>query len=66
MADIDLTQVEADTLTAMEKRFVDESDRTFPPPGQRMALELTSPDKRENLMLDITHAQSTYEGHLQN
>ncbi len=46
MADIEITQAEADALIAMEKRFVDEDDWTFPPPGQRMALALTTPDKR--------------------
>lgn len=57
MADIDITQVEAQALIEMEKRFVDENDWTFPPPGQRISLALTSADKRENFMLDITRAQ---------
>ena len=57
MADIDLTQAEADALIEMEKRFVEESDWTFPAPGERMALALTSLDKRENFVLDVTRAQ---------
>ena len=57
MADIDITQAEADALIEMEKRFVDPNDWTFPAGGQRLALELTSLDKRENFTLDVTRAQ---------
>lgn len=42
---------------AMEKRFVDSSDWAFPDPGERIALELTSVDKRENFALDVTRAR---------
>jgi MoaA/NifB/PqqE/SkfB family radical SAM enzyme len=57
MADINLTQDEADKLMAMEKRSVDERDWLFPIPGDRIAIQLTSLDKRENFMLDVTRAQ---------
>lgn len=57
MADIEITQAEADTLIAMEKRFLNSEDWTFPMAGERMALELASVDRRENFMLDITRAQ---------
>ena len=57
MADIDITQAEADALIEMEKRFVEEDDWTFPSAGERIALALTSLDKRENFVLDITRAQ---------
>jgi phage baseplate assembly protein gpV len=57
MADINLTQEEADRLTAMEKRAVDEREWLFPGPGDRVAIPLTSLDKRENFMLDVTRAQ---------
>ncbi|HYL75624.1 MAG TPA: hypothetical protein VEU96_15530 [Bryobacteraceae bacterium] len=57
MADIEITQAEADTLIEMEKRFVDEKVWTFPVAGERIALALTSLDKRENFMLDVTRAQ---------
>lgn len=57
MADIDITQSEADALIQMEKRFVDDKDWIFPAAGQRIALELTSVDRRENFMLDVTRAQ---------
>jgi hypothetical protein len=57
MADITLTQDEADKLMAMEKRAADEREWLFPPPGERLAIPLTSLDKRENFMLDVTRAQ---------
>jgi len=57
MADIDITQSEADALIEMEKRFAEEVDWIFPGAGQRIALELTSVDKRENFMLDVTRAE---------
>ena len=57
MAEIDIRQAEADALIATEKLFVDEEDWTYPAAGERIARELTSADKRENFMLDITRAQ---------
>jgi hypothetical protein len=57
MADINLTQDEADRLMAMEKRSVDARDWLFPAPGERVAIPLTSLDKRESFMLDVTRAQ---------
>jgi hypothetical protein len=57
MAEIDLTQIEADALIAMEKHRKDDKEWEFPGPGQRLAIELTSPDKRESFMLDITRSQ---------
>jgi hypothetical protein len=57
MADIEITQAEADSLIAMEKRFVDDGDWTFPAAGQRIGLDLTSLDKRENFTLDVTRAR---------
>jgi hypothetical protein len=57
MADIDITQAEADALIEIEKRFVDDQDWTFPAAGERIALPLTSLDKREHFMLDVTRAQ---------
>lgn len=68
IADIEITQAEADALIEMEKRFVDENDWTFPATGERIGLELTSLDKRENFVLDVTRAQitltkATYQNH---
>ena len=53
MADIDLLQAEADALIAMEKHRVDDEEWSFPAPGERVAIPLTSSDKRENFMLDV-------------
>jgi hypothetical protein len=57
MADIDITQAEADALMAMEKRCAEEKEWLFPAPGDRLAIPLTSMDKRENFMLDVTRGQ---------
>lgn len=57
MADIDIPQAEAEGLIEMEKRFVDDDVWTFPAAGERIALPLTSLDKRENFTLDVTRAQ---------
>jgi hypothetical protein len=57
MADINLTQSEADALIAMEKQRVDDKQWYFPVPGARIAIPLTSADKRENFVLDVTRAQ---------
>jgi len=57
MADINLPQDEADRLMAMEKRAVDEKEWLFPAPGDRVAIPLTSLNKRESFMLDVTRAQ---------
>src|ERR1035437_20984 len=57
MADLNLTQDEADRLMAMQKRAADEKDWLFPVPGDRIAIPLTSLDKRENFILDVTRAQ---------
>ena len=54
MADIDLTQDEADKLMAMEKKAIDQRDWMFPGPAERIMVPLTSTDKRENFMLDVT------------
>ena len=56
MADIDITQAEADALIAMEKHCVEDKSWLFPEAGSRLAVPLVSPDKRENFMLDITRA----------
>ena len=57
MADIDITQVEADTLIAMEKHRVDDKGWRFAAPGERLAIPLVSADKREHFMLDVTRSQ---------
>jgi hypothetical protein len=57
VADINLTQDEADKLIAMEKCSVDSKEWLFPAPGERVAIALTSLDKRENFTLDVNRAQ---------
>lgn len=57
MADINLTQDEADKLMAMEKRAVDQQEWLFPGPADRIIVPLTSTDKRESFMLDVTRYQ---------
>lgn len=57
MADVDISQAEADALIAMEKHCVENKSWLFPEPGGRLAIPLVSPDKRENFILDITRAQ---------
>ena len=57
MAEIDITQAEADTLIAMEKHRVDDKEWLFCPPGEGLAIPLVSSDKREQFTLDITRAQ---------
>lgn len=57
MADIDIPQAEADALIAMEKHCVESKSELFPEPGSRLSIPLTSPDKRENFILDIMRAR---------
>jgi hypothetical protein len=57
MAEIELSQAEADALIAMEKHREDDTVYQFPGPGERLAIPLTSVDKRESFMLDVTRAQ---------
>jgi hypothetical protein len=57
MADINLTQDEANALIEMQKQRIDDKEWSFPSPGDRVAIPLTSLDKRENFMLDVTRSQ---------
>jgi hypothetical protein len=56
VADLDITQAEADALIAMEKHRVDTEDCFFPEGGGRLSIALTSADKRENFFLDVARA----------
>jgi hypothetical protein len=40
----------------MEKRRVEDKVWMFPPTGERLALALLSPDRRESFVLDVTRA----------
>jgi hypothetical protein len=57
MADLDLTQEEAEKLMSMEKRAADQKEWTFPGPAERIIVPLVSADKRENFLLDVTRYQ---------
>jgi hypothetical protein len=57
MADINLAQEEAEKLMAMEKRAAEHNEWLFPSPGERVVIPLTSLDKRENFVLDVTRFQ---------
>ena len=56
MAELDLTQNEADALIAMEKHRVDDAQIDFPVAGERRTIDLLSSDKRERFILDISRA----------
>jgi hypothetical protein len=57
VAEVDLTQIEADALIAIEKRRVDEKEWTFPSPGEQVVIPITSRDRRENFLLDLTRSR---------
>ena len=52
MADIHLTQSEAEALIAMEKHRVGDEHYDYPTSGT-LVVPLQSPDKREQFLLDI-------------
>ncbi len=54
MADISLTQAEADALIAMEKHRVTDELTAFPVGGGSVTLRLQSADKREQFLLDLS------------
>ena len=53
MAEINLTQAEADDLLRVDKHRATDADFTFPRPGQSIAIGLKSADGREHFLLDI-------------
>jgi hypothetical protein len=57
MTDINLAQADADALIQMEKFRTDNRLWTFPYAGEKLAIPLTSADKRENFVLDITRGR---------
>ena len=66
MADIDMSQAEADALIALDKHKVDNTAWTFPQPGDKIAVPLVSEDKRENFLLDVSRggivlSKATYQ-----
>ncbi len=57
MSDMNLTQTEADALIAMEKHRVSDESCLFPMRGETLAINLQSPDKREQFILDISRGR---------
>lgn len=57
MAEINLTQAEADALIAMEKRRVTDERVDFPMGGQSVVLPLQSTDRREQFLLDLSRGR---------
>jgi hypothetical protein len=57
MAEINITQAEADALIAMEKRRVDDTRWDYPGLGGSIIVPLISTDKRENFLLDVSRGK---------
>lgn len=57
MADLSLTQQDADALLAMEKHRVDDTAYDYPSLGGSLRVPLQSTDRREAFVLDITRSQ---------
>jgi hypothetical protein len=57
MADINLTQAEADALIAMEKHRANEDRSDFPMGGESAVLLLQSIDRREQFLLDLSRGR---------
>lgn len=56
MAELDLSQAEADSLISMQKYRADEKQHDFPLPGDRLSVELLSADRHEKFVLDVSRA----------
>lgn len=57
MAEINLTQAEADALIAMEKHRASDDRVDFPMGGQSVVLPLQSTDRREQFLLDLSRGR---------
>jgi hypothetical protein len=57
MAEINITQAEADALIAMEKYRLDDSRWDYPGLGGLISIPLISKDKRENFVLDVSRGR---------
>ena len=57
MAEINLTQTEADALIGLEKHRVNEDHTDFPTGGQSVVLPLQSADRREQFFLDLSRGR---------
>jgi hypothetical protein len=66
MADLNLTQAEADALIAMAKHRADDQEWQYPDLGGAVSVPLVSADRREQFMLDLRRghidlAKGTYQ-----
>ncbi|MCH7679747.1 hypothetical protein IID10_10350, partial [candidate division KSB1 bacterium] len=67
MANFDILQSEADALIAMEKIKVNDDVHEYPDLGGSLRIPLTSEDRREEFMVDITRGKiEMAKGTLQN
>ncbi len=57
MAEINLTQAEADALLAVPKIKVNDDQWEYPGLGGKLAVPLTSTDKREKFFLDLSRGR---------
>lgn len=57
MADIAITQAEADALIAMPKMHADKETRKYPALGGSLTVPPTSADRRESFLLDISRGR---------
>ena len=57
MAEINLTQAEADALIAMEKHRANDERVDFPMGGQSVVLPLQSANRREQFLLDLSRGR---------
>ncbi|MDZ7362742.1 MAG: hypothetical protein ONB46_18745 [candidate division KSB1 bacterium] len=57
MADIELTQTEADALIAMSKVKLNDDAWEYPGLGGEISVPLTSSDKREQFILDVSRGR---------
>jgi len=57
MAEVNITQAEADALLAMEKESVSDDRHDFPVGGVSLTIPLRSQDKREQFLLDISRGR---------
>lgn len=53
MIAVNLTQAEADTLIAMEKRRIDETEWNYPDLDGHVAVPLASTDRCESFLFDL-------------
>jgi len=61
MAEINLTQAEADALIAMEKHRTSEQVWDYPALGGSLSIPLESANKRENFHLDVSRGRIVLE-----